>query len=205
LLIVTEQDRDTEERILAAAHAVFLRRGMSGARTQEIADEAGVNKALLHYYFRTKEKLARAVFQNAARQLLPRVYVILSSEGSIEEKVRGVIAAELEFMEEHPYLPGYVASELHYHPDLILELFGERGPPPLEKLGAQLAAQAAAGAIRPIGPEQFVANLMSLVLFPFIARPVLAFMLGLKGERFGEFIEERKTTLADFFLRGIRP
>jgi TetR/AcrR family transcriptional regulator len=200
-----ERDSETEARILAAAHVVFQRRGMSGARTQEIADEAGVNKALLHYYFRSKEKLARAVFRTAAGQLLPRVHRILGSEASLEEKVREVVEFELEFLKEHPYLPGYVASEIHYHPELVLEVFGERGPPPLERLRAQLEEEAAAGAIRPIAPEQFVANLMSLLFFPFVARPALAFMLGLEGDRFSDFIEERKATLADFVLGGLRP
>ena len=200
-----KQDRETEERILAGARAVFLRRGMSGARMQEIADEAGVNKALLHYYFRSKEKLSLAVFQAAAGQLLPRLFMILNSDASLEEKVRGVVATELEFCESHPYLPGYVASEINYHPELVLQVFGERGPLPVAKLRAQLEEEAAAGAIRPIAAEQFIANLMSLVMFPFIARPVLQFMLGLEGEGFGGFIEERKATLAEFFLRGLRP
>jgi TetR/AcrR family transcriptional regulator len=200
-----QKDAQTEERILTAAHRVFVRSGLSGARTQEIADEAGVNKALLHYYFRSKEKLALAVFRTAAARILPRLYMILGSDGAIEEKVHAVVAAELEFLEEHPYLPGYVVSEIHYHPELVLQVFGERGPPPLDRLRAQLAAQAEAGAIRPIAAEQFVANLMGLLFFPFVARPVLAFMLGLDGERFDEFIAERKATLADFFLRGLRP
>jgi len=67
------RDRDTEQRILDAAHAVFVRRGSAGARMQEIAAEAGVNQALLHYYFRTKELLARAAFERAgARSSLVR-------------------------------------------------------------------------------------------------------------------------------------
>jgi TetR/AcrR family transcriptional regulator len=202
---MADRDIDTEGRILAAAHTVFLRHGMSGARTQDIADEAGVNKALLHYYFRSKEKLSRAVFRAAAGQLLPRVYTILASAAPLEQKVREVIAFELEFLSEHPYLPGYVASEIHYHPKLVLEVFADRGPPPLDGLRAQLEAEAAAGAIRPIGVEQFVANLMGVLFFPFIARPALGFMLGLEGDRFADFIEERKATLPDFFLGGLRP
>lgn len=202
---MTDQDRETEERILAAAHTVFVRSGMSGARMQEIADEAGVNKALLHYYFRSKEKLALAVFRAAASQLLPRVYVILGSDGTVERKVRDVIEFELEFLKAHPYLPGYVASEIHYHPELVLQVFGERGPAPLDALRAQLDEEAAAGSIRRIAPEQLVANLMSLLFFPFIARPALGLLLGLEGERFDAFIEERKATLADLVLAGLRP
>src|SRR5687767_15639661 len=86
-----DQERETREKILDAAHAVFVRRGTAGARTQEIADEAGVNKALLHYYFRTKERLAEAVFERAARQLFPPLLSTLTSDLSIEEKVERVI------------------------------------------------------------------------------------------------------------------
>jgi TetR/AcrR family transcriptional regulator len=169
------------------------------------ADEAGVNKALLHYYFRSKEKLALAVFRRAARQLLPRLYGTLMSDAPLERKVREVIAMELDFLSEHPYVPGYVASEVHYHPELVTQVFGEQGPPPLEKLRFQLEELAAVGEIRPITPEQFMTNLISLLLFPFVARPVLGFMLGVDGERFDAFIAERRASLADFFLAGLRP
>jgi len=89
------RDRDTEQRILDAAHVVFLRRGSAGARTQEIAREAGVNSALLHYYFRTKDRLAEAVFQRAAMQLMPAVIRVLGSDAELEQKVEQVIDIEL--------------------------------------------------------------------------------------------------------------
>lgn len=199
-----EQDRETEARILVAARSVFTRSGISGARMQEIADEAGVNKALLHYYFRTKEQLGLAVFRDAVGQLLPRVFGLLGSDAPLEQKVCDVVAFELDFLGKHPYLPGYVASELHYHPELAPHVLGEQGVP-LEKLRTQLEEAAAAGAIRPVTAEQFVANLMALLLFPFIARPALEHMLGLEGERFSAFIEERKAMLAGFFMAGLRP
>lgn len=195
----------SEERILEAAHAVFQRSGMAGARTQEIADEAGVNKALIHYYFGTKERLAQAVFRRAAERILPRLYGILTTDQSIEEKVRGVIEAEFDFLGEHRYLPGYVVSEVNYHPELVLEVFRERGGPPLDSLGAQLDAAAAAGTIRPIGPQQFMVSLMSLIFFPFVARPLLSVLLEMPGAQYDDFLKERRATLADFFLAGLRP
>ncbi|MDP2479137.1 MAG: helix-turn-helix domain-containing protein, partial [Candidatus Palauibacterales bacterium] len=85
-------DRDAEEAILEAAHEVFVRRGTAGARMREIADAAGVNQALLHYYFRSKEGLARAVFGRAARRLMPAVLQALGSDLSLDEKVERVIA-----------------------------------------------------------------------------------------------------------------
>ena len=81
-------DGNTEQRILDAAHAVFLRRGTAGARMQDIATEAGVNQALLHYYFRSKERLAEAVFRRAARQLLPAVIEVMASDAAARGESR---------------------------------------------------------------------------------------------------------------------
>ena len=202
---MSERDKETEARILEAAHRVFLRRGMSGARTQEIADEAGVNKALLHYYFRSKERLAQAVFRRAAGLILPRLHKIMASEEGIEEKVRQVIEAEVEVLRRHPYLPGYVIAEVNYHPELVLEVFAERGgAPPLGRLREQLRQEAEAGRIREISAEQFMANLVSLIFFPFVARPLLKVVLDV-GDGFDDFLDERAATLGDFFLAGLRP
>src|SRR5947199_6999135 len=85
---------NAEQRILDAAHVVFLRRGTAGARTQEIADEAGVNKALLHYYFRSKDRLAEAVFGRIMRALFPPLIALLGSDAAIDDKVRRFVAFE---------------------------------------------------------------------------------------------------------------
>src|SRR4051794_32325610 len=78
---------DTEGRILDAAHAIFIRRGTAGARMQEIAAEAGVNQALLHYYFRNKAQLAQAAFERAAKGFMPAVVQAIASDGELEDKV----------------------------------------------------------------------------------------------------------------------
>src|SRR5215216_527812 len=102
------EKEETEQRILDAAHRVFVRSGTAGARTQEIAKEAGVNPALLHYYFRSKERLAEAVFRRAAGELFPVVAGVLASELPLEEKIRKVIAVELDRLSRTPYLPAYI-------------------------------------------------------------------------------------------------
>src|SRR5262245_14138918 len=146
-------DRDTEQRILDAAHAVFLRRGTAGARMQEIADEAGVNKALLHYYFRSKNRLAEAVFQRVGLRLLPPVITILGSDAEIEEKVTRVVAIELEQLARSPFVPAYIISEINQHPDRVrqfvktmtgLEVDGVI-PHVREKIDRQLKARARPG------------------------------------------------------------
>ena len=208
-----ERDTDTEARILDAAHVVFVRRGTAGARMQEIADEAGVNKALLHYYFRSKSRLAAAVFQRVARGLFLRVSEILGSDAAIDDKVRRVIQLYLEQLTKTPYAPAYVISELNQHPDRAAQFVEavrqiraqSLSTDVLDTLGKQLKRGVRAGSMRAISTPQFIANLASLCIFPFAARPMLCAILDLDDRGFARFIDERKTVLPEFFLNALRP
>jgi AcrR family transcriptional regulator len=207
------RDGDTEQRILDAAHAVFVRRGTAGARTQEIAREAGVNSALLHYYFRTKERLAEAVFQRAAGELLPAVIGILASDAPLEAKVEQVVELELRQLLNAPYLPGYILSELTHHPERVQQLFSSAagispaivGARVFKVLRKQIDARVKAGRMHPVAPEQFAINLLALCVFPFAARPMVMALLGLDQSGFEQFIHRRRKELAPFFLRALRP
>ncbi len=198
-------DKESRERILDAAHTIFLRRGTASARTQEIADEAGVNKALLHYYFGSKEALAEEVFRRAIGDFFPRFFAILGSGLSLEDKVAKVVESYLDFLSSRPYLPGYVVSEMHVHPERIRAVFAERGPAPLDVITRQIDERVAAGTMRPIAIEQFVMNLVSLIVYPFVVRPALEIVLQVDGERFDAFMAERRGTLPEFFLNALRP
>jgi AcrR family transcriptional regulator len=202
---MSEKYQATERRIMAAAHEVFLRSGTAGARMQEIADEAGVNKALLHYYFRSKERLAQAVFEAAAAEMFGFVYRLLASAESLEEKVRAVVSAEMDFLKRKPYLPGYILSELHHRPERITRIVETVGRPPLEVLGRQLSTAAEAGRLRRIGVEEFVIDLVSLIVFPFAGRPMIGALLGLEDAAYERMLEERRAGLADFILNALRP
>jgi TetR/AcrR family transcriptional regulator len=208
-----ELDRGTEQRILDAANTVFLRRGTAGARMEEIAREAGVNQALLHYYFRTKDRLADAVFRHAAQQLMPSLIKILGSAVDLETKVERVVQLELEHLTRTPHLPGYILGELHQRPERARQLIStitgmtpeESRPRLLTALRRQIDERVKAGTMAAITPEQFIVNLISLCIFPFAARPMIMGVLGLDQAEFARFIEERRRLLAPFFLRALRP
>ena len=97
---------DAEQRILDAARRVFIRRGTAGARMQEIADEAGVNQALLHYYFRSKERLAERVFLEAAGRLFAAVVPALTADAPLEEKIERFVHRYIDKVREQPVHPG---------------------------------------------------------------------------------------------------
>ena len=206
-------DGDTERRILDAAHKVFVRRGTAGARMQEIADEAGVNKALLHYYFRSKSRLADAVFRRVAASIFARVVDAVRTDTSLEDKVRHIITIYLEQLARTPYAPAYLISELSQDPErgrqlvqTMSQLHDAVSPSiVLQALQADLDARARAGEMRAISARQFITNLVSLCVFPFAARPLLCAVTGMDDKAFREFIEERKRALPEFFLGALRP
>ena len=210
---VAQRDGVTEQRILDAARTVFLRRGTAGARMQEIAREAGVNQALLHYYFRSKEGLSSAVFRQIASRLFPALAQTFGADISLDAKIDRLVAVYLDNLSRNPFLPGYLLSELHHHPERVAELLASTiGAEPagvmsplLRKLGQQIDAEVAAGTMRPIAPEQFAINLISLCIFPFAARPMLRVVFGMDDDAFARFIEQRRTELPAFFRNALRP
>jgi len=207
------RDRDTEARILDAAHAVFVRHGTAGARMQEIAAGAGVNQALLHYYFRSKDRLAKAAFERAASQLLPAVIQLLGSDLDLEAKIARVVTLEIDHLSRTPYLPGYIISEISHHPERVRDLISAVTglspdairPRVVATLARQIDSAIADGRIRPIAPDQFVVNLMSLCIFPFAARPMISALLGLDEAGFAHFMTRRRDDLTAFFLGALRP
>jgi len=206
-------DGDAEQRILDAAHAVFIRRGTAGARMQEIADEAGVNKALLHYYFRDKSRLAAAIFQRVAGSVFARIAEVALSDAALEEKVPHIVGAYLDQLSRAPYAPGYVLGELNHHPERgkqLIDALARRqgGATPravLSRLQQQLDQRVANGTIKPISAQQFLTNLISLCIFPFAAKPLLCGVMELDEAGFAAFIEERRRVLPEFFLNALRP
>lgn len=200
-----ERDGDTEARILDAAHAVFMRKGTYGARMQEIADEAGVNRALLHYYFDDREGLGRAVFARAMEGMFPAALRVWLSDAPFEENLRESLRLLFDHLQANPYLPGFLLTEMHVHPEKFREMMDRVVNGPLAAASAQVHAAIAAGSIRPVPVEQLLVSIHALVVYPFAARAFTETILAEGGRGFDDFIAERKEMMADFILRALRP
>src|SRR5580698_7184188 len=103
---------NSEEKILTAAKKIFLLKGMDGARMQDIADEAKINKALLHYYFRSKEMLFEKIFKEALEKLFPKILDIWKSDVSLFQKIENFCVKYIDMMQQNPYLPLFVLNEV---------------------------------------------------------------------------------------------
>ena len=200
---------DTKTRILEAADEVFVRRGTDGARMQEIADRAGVNKALLHYHFRTKADLARAVWVRVASSLLPEIFEMMESDALLDSKIDQFVDIYLTRLARHPYLPAYIVGEAARRPDLVVGFYSsERGKAArrmIRKLREQVDEQVEQERLAPVTAEQFFITLASACAFPFVARPMISAALGMGPKEFDDFIEQRRKELPAFLKRGLRP
>lgn len=199
---------ETESQILDAARTVFVREGTRDATLKEIAEEADVNQALLHYYFRDKKTLADTVFEEVASEFFPKLEAILNADQSVEEKVRTFVPKYISLVQENPYLPSYIVGELNRTPLELKNRIQSLDLAPFEQLDPldrQLKRRAEEGTLRSISAEQFVLNLVSLCVFPFIARSLLEAAMGMEPEVFDRLLEERKEAVPEFFLNAIRP
>jgi len=197
-------NQDTEVKILEAAKEVFQQKGMDGARMQEIANGAGINKAMLHYYFRSKQLLFEAVFKNAFSLLAPQLNKVLNDDSSIENKVKSFTHNYISFMKKHPYLPNFIIQESNRNPRFFEMIQDNDGFPSLDKFKKQVALEVEQGILRPTDGEQLFVTIVSLNIFPFVAKPLIKGFLKLGDDDFEQLMEQRKTDVSDFIINSIR-
>ncbi|MAB58747.1 MAG: TetR family transcriptional regulator [Aequorivita sp.] len=200
----TNKNQDTEGQILNAAKNVFQKKGMDGARMQEIADAAGINKAMLHYYYRSKQLLFEAVFSNAFSLLAPQLNKILNDDSSIEEKVKNFTHNYISFIIKHPYLPNFIIQELNRNPKFFEKIQQNAAFPTLEKFKSQVEEEVEKGILKPIDGEQLFINIISLNIFPFVATPLIKGFLKIDDKGFKQLMERRKTEVAGFIINSIK-
>ncbi|MGE5419024.1 MAG: TetR/AcrR family transcriptional regulator [Chloroflexota bacterium] len=198
-------DKQTEEKIFDAAEKVFEEKGLSGARMQNIADKAGINKSLLHYYFRTKEHLFEAVFIKLASRVFSKFTPIFDEKMSIEDKIRFFFREHIEFLRKNPRLPGFILNEINHNPERIKKLVSQIDIKQVWKTVLdQHRYELHKYNITEENLPQLLSSIVSLSVFPFAARGIFETVFDKFGSNFDSFIEERKEYAAEFVIRSIR-
>lgn len=193
----------TEEKILEAARNVFVAKGMEGARMQEIADEAGINKALLHYYFRSKERLFESIFSELIKYAFPKLTRILQSDEPIITKIEQVIDAYIDLLIKHPFVPSFIMKELNRDPSGIFKMVVKFGLNP-QIVFDKIQEAMDRGEIIRMKPQHLLVNVVSMCIFPFVARPVLNFVVFKEDRQALEaFYLERADVIKQFVINAI--
>ncbi len=201
---MTKENQGTEERIFEAAKNVFVKKGLNNSRMQEIAQEAGMNKALLHYYYRSKEKLFEAVFNSIIKKVIPPIAEMLENEIPLFEKIEFIVDRYINSLISNPHIPVFFIQEIQRNPQRIVEIIKKYGLRP-EVFFQQIEDEIKAGNIIDIKPQQLIVNLLSMCVFPFAARPVVQGMIfDNDKKKYDQFLIERKKEVSKFIINSIR-
>lgn len=189
----------TEEHILQQARAIFYSKGLAGARMQEIADSAGINKAMLHYYFKTKEQLFDSVFASAFEVFAGRIAELLNSSSTLEEKVRLYVNHTIDALSLNPGIPIFVLNELTSNPSRIIQIFAGDDKINLNSFRAQVDKQTK----KKVNPDALFIDMVALCVYPFVMAPVFKKLLQQSDEDYREQMQARTAHVIDEILRRL--
>lgn len=186
-------DQTTELKIKNAARAVFYRKGFAATKTRDIAEEAGINIALLNYYFRSKEKLFNIIIMEALQSFFHSIAgVVNNPDTTLEEKVEMLVDKYIDFLVSEPEVPVFIMSELRSNPEHLLGQMQIKEMLKGAAIFGQLATYRENNNLPPMNPLYFISNLLGLVLFPFIASPIVKYIGDMTQEQFNNMMMERK-------------
>jgi AcrR family transcriptional regulator len=183
---------ETEKLIKEKARSLFFQRGFLDATTQEIADEAGVNRALIHYYFRSRDQMLETLLEETLQEKKSSVRKVLMSELPFRQKIASYIDAVVDYGLKYPFLDNFIISEMARRPEKV-KLFCTK-----DKLSSSdlirdgLNKEIKKGGIAPISAEHFMVNLISLCNYPLLAKSVIQTIHGMTDSVYRRFLVERK-------------
>jgi len=197
------KEQNTENKIIDAAKKVFINKGMDGARMQEIANEAGINKALLHYYFRTKSKLFEKIFSIVFGEVLTVLEQAASNESDFEQFLDDFIRQYIKLLKSKPFIPQFVIHELNRKPERIVAQIQNKNVIK-QQLFNIIEKAVKEKIIRPIQPVHLVTNILALCIFPFVAKPIIkGFALDGDEKKYKNYIDERPDEVVAFVKHAV--
>ena len=188
---------ETEDKIIASAEKMFYQKGKAGCSMQDIADDAGINRTLLNYYYRSKDQLFEAVFRKAMGTFVPSLAAMLQSDMPFEDYVPNLIHTVIDTMIENPQIPIFVLQELSSNPERMPQIMKEMGIDASQAI-EKIASDSNPPEVMGMEARQVILNLMSLCIFPFAARPVVTEIL-FEGdqEAYLRAMEQRKVLIPE--------
>jgi len=194
----------SEDSILLAAKTIFSVKGKDGASMQEIADEAGINKALLHYYFRNKDLLFEKVFFTELQKFSPILKNKIASDMGLFEKIESICETYIQMAIDNPFVPVFVISEINKQPELFIHKMFADDLPDFPKFSKQIEREVELGHIKAIQPQHLVMNILSMCVFPFLMKPMFLYGMKISKEQYHELMLQRMQEVPKFIIDSIK-
>ena len=181
-------DQSTEEKIKEAARKVFTKKGFAATRTRDIAEAAGINLALLNYYFRSKEKLFELIMIEKLRKFFGFIApIIIDDTTSLETKLELLASNYVDMLLTNPDLPFFIIGEVRNNPDLISNIIPKKDFLKNSDFIKQVKEK------KPDqDPFQFLLSLLAMCIFPFVMKPVFQKLTDTEDQKFRQMMTERK-------------
>ncbi len=196
---------NTEQLILEAARKVFIIKGLEGARMQEIADEAGINKALLHYYFRSKEKLFNHIFETAINGVFDVINESIHEEGDVFVFIETFVDNYLTTLRANPFIPNFIFNEINNHPERINQI-SNKIKLNIAGFKHMIENNIDRKKISAVAPEHLLIDMLGMCIFPFVGRPMMeAIFFNDNPAGVGQFFNERKQHIVTFLKVALSP
>lgn len=187
------KDLSTEERIKQAARTVFYKKGFAATRTRDIAEEADINLALLNYYFRSKAKLFEIIILEALSSFIHTIQVVLNDkETTLETKVEDICNRYIDLILKEPEIPTFIITEIRNNPKALVQKLPIKQSVLNSVFAEQYMELAKQKSALGKSPFHFILNLISLIIFPFVTKPMLMETTGMNDATFKALMLERK-------------
>ena len=190
---ISEKDPTTEEKIKEAARKVFQKKGYAGTRTRDIADEAGVNLALLNYYFRSKEKLFDLIMGETMQLFFQSMKGLINNENTtLDEKLQDLTNRYIDLLSTQPELPIFILNEIQMNPKGLSERMGLQQVVIGSFILKQFRNDLNIKDIPDSALLELIINIIGMMVFPFIGKPLLKEIFNLSDEQFQAMMNDRK-------------
>ncbi len=199
------KNKNTEQKIFEAATQLFLEKGVDRTSVRDIASKAGINLALMNYYFRSKENLFDAIFTNLVKENTKELLKILDSDLPLKEKIQKYVEAYIGMLSANPLLVSFFMAIIHRSREKITKMTAIDHLYGTEKFSQQLVDEGKAGKIRKTDPSHFFVDMISMITFPFAIKPLIMDRNEMSEEEFAAFIEERKEHITQMLLKSLMP
>jgi TetR/AcrR family transcriptional regulator len=204
-LEIKSLSQEMEDKIILSATRLFVLKGKAGTSMQDIAEEAGINRTLLNYYFRSKDNLFEQVFSNVFNRFLPVIVTTLNADIPVNKKLENFIDHYYTVLIENPVIPLFILQELTSNPQRLIQSL-KTGGVNINLVLKSLEDAMEKGFIRQMNPKEIMVNLMSLIIFPFAARKIIEEMIfSADKESYTAFLLQRKESLKSSFIQSLKP
>lgn len=204
-------DKNTETVIIEAARDVFIEKGYDGARMAEIAEKAGINKALLHYYYRSKEKLFDLVFGQVLKTVFKEIDSAWSGDSDLEDKIFKFVSSYIRILSKNPFVPYFMLNTIIRYPDKFETFLNKISPNLILNINEKFSMiektineESDKDKIKRIDAKELVINILSLTIFPIIAKPVISAVMKINDDEYQKMLDERARRITEFVMSSIK-